>query len=735
MMMTDSGSLPTPATVDWLTARAARARTAGHRALVVLAGPRDWGRAHAETALGAIGGAPVLWVSDTPPAAAWAITGRQARSLLGRETAHVAFDAFAGFHPDAFAAVAGTLRASGMLLLITPPLAEWPTYPDPEYARITVEPWGAADLAGRFLRRLGRRLEASPDVTVIAHDRPLPALPPAPAPSAFAAPTTRDPTPDQAAAIHAIERVATGRARRPVALVADRGRGKSAALGLAAAAGLGQGLEHIIVTAPIRAAVAPVFDHAAERLPGAHRRGSHIACGNAAITFWAPDELLREQPTADLLLVDEAAALPGPLLEALLRAYPRIAFATTLHGYEGSGRGFEIRFERVLDRITPAWCKRELTTPIRWAAGDPLEAFVYDALLLDADPAPLDAAATPPLEAVAIEPVDRDDLVDDEPTLRRLFAVLMMAHYRTTPGDLRTLLDGPNCRIWLARHGERVVAACLVAAEGPLTPALGAGVARGERRLHGHLLPQTLAFHAHEPEAVGLTGWRVVRIAVQPGLEGRGLGRRLLHAVRVEAERSGVDYWGAAFGATAALIRFWAEAGMHPVRLGVKRDAASGQHAAVMIGGLSPRGCALSDRVRQRFAAEWPLRVPEFFADLDTDRVRALSGAAGPTAPLGSLDDGERAALTAFREGHQPYENVAVAVWKFTVDALSHGPDLADADARAAAALITRVVQKRGWAEAAQAGGYTGQREVRAALRRALNDLAPALEEHGDARW
>lgn len=729
-MTTAETESPIPnAVANWLVERSARACRAGHRALVVLAGPRQWGRAGAEAALSKLDAIRVLWVSDAAPESAWSVTGPQARQLLGQETDHVIFDAYAGFNPDAFGAVVGTLRAGGLLIVLAPSLSVWPAYPDPEYARITVSPWSAEDLTGRFLDRLVRRLRAFPDADCIEAGQPLPTQPAPPSAETHTNASTtigQCRTSDQETAVAAIERVAEGRSRRPVALTADRGRGKSAALGLAAAHLVEKGLRRILVTAPTRRAVAPLFAHAAEQLPGAHHRDGQVTRGNAVITFVPPDDLTRQSYEAELVLVDEAAALPGPLLEDLLRAYPRIAFATTLHGYEGSGRGFALRFEPVLNRITPHWRRLTLEQPIRWTPGDPLEAFTFDALLLDAEPAsPPDDTRFPAADA-AIEMIDRDQLVADEGTLRQVFGLLMMAHYRTTPGDLRNLLDGPNCRVWLARQEGAVIGACLTADEGPLDEAMAAAIARGERRGRGHLLPQTLVFHALRPEAAALPGRRIVRIAIHPERHGRGLGSALLEYIRTATQREGFAYWGAAFGATPALVRFWARAGLRPVRLGVTREASSGHHAAVMIDGLSPAGRELAQRAQARFAAEWPLRLPEFFTDLTPDLVQSMLQATDATAMAQPMDEYEQAALMAFVRGEQPYENVAVAVWKAALTALSHEEGATERDPRATAALVAKVLQKRSWTAAAEAGGFSGQREVRTALCQALAERTSA---------
>ena len=75
------------------------------------------------------------------------------------------------------------------------------------------------------------------------------------------------------------------------------------------------------------------------------------------------------------------------MLTDFLTHYSRIVFASTQHGYEGSGRGFAINFKKILDSVAPEWVNCELSTPIRWSENDTLENFVFDALLLKAEPA------------------------------------------------------------------------------------------------------------------------------------------------------------------------------------------------------------------------------------------------------------------------------------------------------------------------------------------------------------
>jgi tRNA(Met) cytidine acetyltransferase len=332
--------------------------------------------------------------------------------------------------------------------------------------------------------------------------------------------------------------------------------------------------------------------------------------------------------------VDEAAGIPAPLLSTLLERYPRICFATTVHGYEGTGRGFEVRFREALDRRAPLWRRLPLTTPIRWSPGDPLEALVFRALLLDASPADIPQQQAPTPGAARLVRLDRDALVEDESTLRQVFGLLVLAHYQTRPLDLRMLLDGPNIRVYCLRHGGQVLATLLAAEEGGMaSEELRQAIFTGRRRPRGHLLPQTLSAHGGLLEAPALRYLRVVRIAVHPALTRRGLGARLLRGLALEGRQGRFDLVGASFGATPGLIAFWQACGYRPAQMGTSRNAASGEHAIVMLRPLSPAGRRLAARAEGRLERRLGVLLAGPLRRLDPLAAAALARALDPPAP------------------------------------------------------------------------------------------------------
>ena len=700
----------------------ARACAAAHvRQLVVLAGEQQWGHQQASAAMQLLPG-EWCWVGDRAATSnVKLVTAQSAHTLLGGEWHGVVYDARAGFDANAFGAVAGSVGAGGLLLLLTPSLAEWPDYPDPQRSRITFFPYDEEAVARRFLSRLARLLQHSSQCLLIEQHQPLPALPQYSLPPSSTEDFDECATADQLTAVETLCKVAQGHRRRPLVLVSDRGRGKSAALGLAAARLLRQGLRSIVVTAPRLAAVASLFQHAQSRLPGAEvGRGVIKTANGAVVRFMPPDQLLHAPAPCELLLVDEAAAIPTALLERMLRHHSRIAFATTVHGYEGTGRGFDLRFRKVLDEQTPEWRRLQMQQPIRWADGDPLEHLVFRALLLDAEPAADKEVEDLPLDACTVEWLERDALAEDEGLLSQLFGLLVLAHYRTAPSDLRNLLDGPNLEIVVLRHQQQVLACALVANEGGLDEELSQQVYLGRRRLRGNLLPQSLSVHAGIASAATLQAARVMRIAVHPAIQRKGLGSKLVDAVMARAKEQGMDYMGASFGASPELLDFWSRQGCLPVRIGLKREASSGTHAAMVMRPTSPAGEKLFAEARQRLSTQLPLLLSEPLCELEAELVeRLLQAQGGGALP----DESLWSDITSFALGNRDYGNSMSALHALTIVALSDSNVAEVLSPAQRSLIIDKVLQRRPWGELVQQHGLNGRSEAQQQLRRVFVTL------------
>ena len=575
-----------------------------------------------------------LWVSSCPPDGldnSACLPPAKAMTQLGQEHQLLIYDIqHDGLNPDVLGALGGTLMAGGLLVLLTGP--EWGSAPDPDYSRMADYPRAWSDLSAHYLARLRRQLEANPFAIHWQAGQPLrlPTLPQKAAASSFSDDNDCLTT-DQAEVVAAL--VALKR-RRPLVITADRGRGKTAALGIACARLLANGVTTLCVTAPRPTAVQPLFERLARFFPDAEWRSAHwlqLASGQS-VRFIAPDALTADVNVGEqggdgsYLFVDEAAAIPAALLGRWLRAFPRIAFATTVHGYEGSGRGFALRFRDQLMRHAPQWREMTLETPVRWASGDPLEATLNDLLLLKAE---LPACSS----RTDLETLGQAALGRDEPALNALFGLLVQSHYRTTPSDVRQLLDGPATHIIV--QGERTAPRGVVVArdEGGFPKALAEQVARGKRRPQGHLLAQSLAAHAGCRAALVAKWRRVTRIATHPHVRREGVGDTLLQAAIQQARQDGCDLCGATFGAQAGLLAFWQAAGFTPVRLGISRDTTTGEYAVMVATALTPQGEQVLNALRQRFHASLlPLLAFEL-KELPADVVVPLL-AESPAMPL-----------------------------------------------------------------------------------------------------
>lgn len=278
----------------------------------------------------------------------------------------------------------------------------------------------------------------------------------------------------------------------------------------------------------------------------------------------------------DLLIVDEAAAIPIPRVSSLIGPYV-VVLASTLTGYEGTGRALQLKLmNRLRTQLGGDGAMLELTlaTPVRYAEGDAIEAWLHRTLCLDSPNRSLPLLSSlPPPDQCALYHVDRDALFSYHPVaesiLQHIMTLYTAAHYKNSPNDLQILCDAPAHRLFVLL-GPRVSGAS--PAQGVAANEASIGVAsattdfpamptidvRGHAVLPdvlvvmqvsfeggfdsetvvsrmsssqttaGDLIPWTLTQQFCSLEFARLCGARIVRIAARSDIQGMGYGTRAM---------------------------------------------------------------------------------------------------------------------------------------------------------------------------------------------------------------
>jgi tRNA(Met) cytidine acetyltransferase len=444
-------------------------------------------------------------------------------------------------------------------------------------------------------------------------------------------------TQDQVNVIKLLERIIEKPKKKRLAIVitSDRGRGKSCALGIAS---IGIGLKlrkghrtRIIVTAPSLLNVQSFFmlaQKAADKLgleTRIVRRGDNILEIHGprfSIEYWEPIHVPRLK--ADVVIVDEAAGIHVPLLHKIWRSHRKLVFATTIHGYEGAGRGFSVRFLSALrDDPNTELIITEMHEPIRYAEDDPIEKWLFDALLLDAEPAELSKED--------IEAIERGELVyvkydpeylfsrEGENELRQLFGIYVLAHYRNEPDDLAILADAPHHLIRAVKlPSSKIVCALQIAQEGGLNDDLVEELLRGGKT-PGNIIPDRALKHIRIREFGKARGWRIVRIATHPEVQGKGIGSFALKEASNEAKERGLDWIGSGFGVNEQLLRFWTKNGFLPIHMSPDRNPVSGEYTILVIKPLKEGFSHIVDIANREFKRKLLECLHDPYRDLETE--------------------------------------------------------------------------------------------------------------------
>ena len=519
-----------------------------------------------------------VWIGDVSPhfATQSYFPFSKTKNLLGSEFPAIIYDARQGIHLDALAIAAGTLQDGGQLLLLLNHWADLANQPDCDSLRWSGEkraintPHFIAFLQGKIAKYGFPVYQSTPltlTLPMVQKDRS----------------THCQPTLEQARLLQQM-----AEAEEAILIItAKRGRGKSALAGLFAKQQVAQN-QPVILTAPNKSAV-NIFN----------------AFAGVDITFMPPDELsqnLSETPqqfSNHWLFVDEAAMIPLDILFRLTNAFKQVVLTTTIHSYEGTGRGFLLKFMAKTDRTLRHF---ELFTPLRWQADDKLEAFIDDLLLCDCE----DRLPQPPYDSVLAEQIQIshcERIPHDQ--IESVYGLLTLAHYRTSPLDLRRLLDAPQQQFYLAQAQDSLLGCAWAVSEGGLTDnTLIRQIRRGERRPRGNLVAQMLCFQAGLEEACELRSLRISRIAVQPNWQQQGLGQRLIAQIK---QQGTVDFLSVSFGYTPELLAFWQKCGFILVHFSESKEASSGCYSVVALCPLSEEGRVFVQRAEKQFQRNLPL--------------------------------------------------------------------------------------------------------------------------------
>lgn len=686
---------------------------------------------------------------------------RQLSRHLGETHDFIVFNAREGIDANALAQASGMIRGGGVLWIAVE--TGWTKLPNPACTKFLSYPLTLSDSLGGFYPfikdglkahalwlcetsdwqgALQQKCEALSHACSDAHNTAtLPSLPsgfssqhPAHSlPKNLNSTYLVGPTTEQAAAIERLLSVAEGHRRRPLLIHADRGRGKSAVLGMGAVEAIVRGKTRVLIVATRAEQVASAMVHAQSHAQAlgatvvdAHAKGVHLDTGShhGQLQFVPPDALV-DNPAldADLVMIDEAAQLPLPRLQAWVTAFSRVVIASTDHGYEGSGRSFRLRFAQYLSDTHPGWKALHLLTPIRWAPNDPMEDAVQQALWLHrgadetgfsrdqqnaSNKTPGPAESLTELSFTKLKTIGQPLTASKD--LKAAFELLINAHYQTSPNDLMQWLDVPDQIIWLAHQRDNVVGVVLVQEEG------GLPLPQPNQRFQGHLFPQLLWRQSHNTRWLHQRTGRIQRIAVSPEVRGLGIGTALLEQVKEDALNRGWDTLSVSFGATAELIAFWHTRGFSSLHLGLKRDKASATYSLAMALPLSDPSNKTVNEAHYDFQRVFAWQLSDGFTSLSTETVIALI----LTGNYTKTDFPKRYLNTTNTQPDMPFERVAPWLFDWTlgnVACLDQWPPLLRT------AWIQKVIQRQPWQTVVANTHYSSRAQLEAAFRTHLETV------------
>ncbi|KAF6146362.1 hypothetical protein GIB67_020456 [Kingdonia uniflora] len=356
--------------------------------------------------------------------------------------------------------------------------------------------------------------------------------------------------------------------RSTVALLAARGRGKSAALGLAIAGSIDVGYSNIYVTAPSPENLKTLFEFICRGFDALEYKehidydvvkssnfdGKKVVVRinvykqhRQTIQYIQPYEH-EKLSQVELLVVDEAAAIPLPIVKSLIGPY-LVFLSSTVNGYEGTGRSLSLKLLQQLEeqnKLAPksvdnlllgrVFQKVELSEAIRYAPKDPIEAWLHQILCLDAAHSLRPISRLPPASECDLYYVNRDTLFsyhkDSESILQQMMSLYVASHYKNSPNDLQLMADAPAHHLFVLlgpvdkskNYCPDILCVIQVCLEGQISRKSVINSLSDGHSPSGDQIPWKFSEQFQDTVFPTLSGSRIVRIAVHPDAMRFGYG-------------------------------------------------------------------------------------------------------------------------------------------------------------------------------------------------------------------
>ncbi len=489
--------------------------------------------------------------------------------------------------------------------------------------------------------------------------------------------------------------------KRSVSITAPRGRGKSAVAGLFLASLASEERKKplkIFVTSPSIYGSSQIFEFMVRGLENlgieySLKKNSNVISSISTeyvkVSYIPPDAAYSED--GDILIVDEAASLGIAYIDMITRTWNKTIMITTVHGYEGSSKAFLKYLKKMAENRKLKLKNIVMEYPLRYAKGDPIERWLYDTLLLDAEP----EVPEGDFDILYYEEIPKDVLFADDEKLRQAYGIMVTAHYRNNPDDLMIMADGVHHSLRGLSSSCKYVSVVQLSEEGGLDDAkLDLAINGGT--FDGDLIPDRVIKHVRIKDFGRLKGWRIVRIATVQELQNKGLGSEILRMTVNEAEDKGLDWVGSSFMGDPKVLTFWVKNGFIPVHVSPKRNEKLGDFPVVVIKPISKEASKMVNIASYVLKEKLLNTLHDIYFNMSPEIARILISGTRAHRDV-DVDPIYLDKVLAFVKGTSPYESSAdgihMLVMKYFWDSKREWSVMPDEEEF----LIGKVIQGKPW--------------------------------------